>query len=164
MTEADLNRIASTLALALPAFYRRYMLNYPCSLAEEQPEWSDVRQWELADDPDRVIHFNRYVRDCEPGEFFDDRSWPPHYFVIGSEQEQNWYFLDLAKESETVYCSSLTDMNRRPFKDFKAGVRVSPILVSLARYDICNMGTCVIMKHKNPITWLSRTFRLNCTS
>jgi hypothetical protein len=103
MTEADLDRIESALDVALPAFYRRYMLAYPRSLADEQPEWSDVRQWEFADDPDRVIHFNRYVRDCEPGWFFDDRRWPPHYFVIGSEQEQNWYFLDLEEGSETVY-------------------------------------------------------------
>jgi hypothetical protein len=79
------------------------MLHYPRWLAERQPEWSDVEKWELADDPDRVIQFNRRVRASAPRVFFDNRPWPPHYFVIGSEQEQNWYFLDLAEGSEAVY-------------------------------------------------------------
>jgi hypothetical protein len=43
----------------LPAFYRRFMRDYPRWLAETQPDWSDVERWELADDPDRVISFNR---------------------------------------------------------------------------------------------------------
>jgi hypothetical protein len=103
MNDADLNRIESALDLKLPVFYRRYMLDYPRWLPEKQPEWSDVTRWEFADDPDRVIHFNQHVRGFEPGEYFDDRPWPPHYFVIGSEAEQNWYFLDLAGGSELVY-------------------------------------------------------------
>jgi hypothetical protein len=103
MTEADLDRIEPALCLQLPAFYRRYMRNYPRWLSEKQPDWSDVARWELADDADQVIHFNRYVRDAEPGENFDDRPWLPHDFVIGSEDEQDWYFLDLASGSEAVY-------------------------------------------------------------
>jgi hypothetical protein len=103
MTDADLDRIESALDLKLPAFYREYMLNYPRWLPERQPEWSDVTQWEFADEPDRVIHFNHLVRGSEPGEFFDDGPWPAHYFVIGSEAEQNWYFLDLKGGSEAVY-------------------------------------------------------------
>src|SRR5262249_15434191 len=67
------------------------------------PEWSDVEKWELADDPERVIRFNRRGREADPGAFFDDRAWPPRYFVLGSEPEQNWYFLDLASGSEAVY-------------------------------------------------------------
>jgi hypothetical protein len=103
MTNADLDRIEVALDLKLPGFYRRYMLNYPRWLAEKQPEWSNVTEWEFADDPDQVIRFNQYVRGCQPDEFFDDEPWPPHYFVIGSEAEQNWYFLDLAGSSEAVY-------------------------------------------------------------
>src|SRR5262249_51567623 len=61
---------------------------------------------ELADDPDRVIHFNRYVRACGRGEFFEDGSWPPQYVVIGSERDQNWFFLDLADGSEAVDLST----------------------------------------------------------
>lgn len=68
-----------------------------------QLQWSDVTRGDFADEPDCVIRFNRHVRDAEPGEFFDDGSWPEHYFVIGSEEEQNWYFLDLAGGSEAVY-------------------------------------------------------------
>lgn len=101
MTDVDLDRIESALALKLPAFYRRFMLDYPRWLPEKQPDWSDVEKWELAD-PDRVIHFNRYVRSFEPAEFFDDGPWPAHYFVIGSERDQNWFFLDLASGSEAV--------------------------------------------------------------
>ncbi len=103
MTDADLDRIESALALKLPAFYRRFILGYPAWLPAKQPDWSDVAKCELADDPERVIHFNQYVRGFGPDEFFDDEVWPPHYFVIGSEAEQNWYFLDLASGSEAVF-------------------------------------------------------------
>jgi hypothetical protein len=103
MTADDLDRIESALDLKLPAFYREAMLSYPEWLAERQPEWSDVAKWDFADDPDQVIHFNQYVRSFGPGEFFDDRPWPAHYFVIGSEAEQNWNFLDLVSGSEAVY-------------------------------------------------------------
>lgn len=89
--------------MKLPGFYRDYMVDYPSWLPAKQPKWSDVTQWEFADHPDRVIHFNQYVRSCEPDEFFDDQPWPPHYFIIGSEAEQNWYFLDLASGSQAVY-------------------------------------------------------------
>jgi hypothetical protein len=103
MTDADLDRIESTLGLTLPTFYRRQMLNYPRWLPEKQPDWSNVIEDEFADNPDRVIYFNQYVRGCQRGEFFDDRTWPDEYFVIGTEDEQNWYFLDLASGSEAVY-------------------------------------------------------------
>jgi hypothetical protein len=103
MTDADLDRIEAELAVKLPAFYRAYMRDYPRWLADQQPAWSDVTEWEFADDPNRVIHFNRVVRRYPPGAFFDDGPWPLHYFVIGSEQEQNWYFLNLETGDEAVY-------------------------------------------------------------
>lgn len=103
MTEADLDRIESALALKLPASYRQLMLDYPLWLPAEQPHWSEVERWELANDADRIISFNQEVRSAEPGEFFDDRPWPPHYFVIGSERGQNWFFLDLASGSDAVW-------------------------------------------------------------
>jgi hypothetical protein len=103
MTEADLDRIESALALKLPAAYRQFMLAYPAWLPGKQPDWSDVERWELANDPEQVIRFNQYVRGFGPGEFFDNGPWPPHFFVIGSEQNQNWYFLDLACGSDVVF-------------------------------------------------------------
>lgn len=103
MTDADLDCIEAALDLKLPAFYRQYMLNYPRWLPEQQPQCSDVTRWEFADDPEQVIRFNQYVRSCSPGEFFDDKPWPRHYFVIGSERDQNWYFLDLRAGSEAVF-------------------------------------------------------------
>src|SRR4051794_24055358 len=66
MTDADLARIGSTLDLALPAFYRRQMLNYPHWLAGKQPAWSNVVENEFTDNPDRVIYFNQYVRGASP--------------------------------------------------------------------------------------------------
>lgn len=103
MTNDDLDRIESALALKLPDAYRRFMLDYPNWLSAQQPDWSDVERWELANEPERVIRFNRSVRESEPGEFFDDMPWPPHYFVIGSERDQNWYFLDLTSGSDVVW-------------------------------------------------------------
>jgi hypothetical protein len=55
MANVDLDRIESALDLKLPAFYRRFMLAYPRRLAEQQPDWSDVERWELADDPGPAI-------------------------------------------------------------------------------------------------------------
>jgi hypothetical protein len=103
MTDADLDGIESALALKLPESYRRFMLDYPQWLPAQQPDWSDVEKWELANDPKQVIRFNRYVRGFGPGEFFDDGPWPDHYFVIGSEHDQNWFFLDLASGSDAVF-------------------------------------------------------------
>lgn len=59
--------------------------------------------WEYANSPDRVIHFNRHARSFEPGEFFDDHTWPIHHFVVGSEHEQNWYFIDPKAGGEFVF-------------------------------------------------------------
>jgi hypothetical protein len=103
MTDADLDRIEVALALTLPLAYRQFMLDYPRWLSAQQPDWSDVEQWELTDDPERVIRFNMEVRKAKPGEFFDDRPWPLHYFVIGSERGQNWFFLDLSSGSDEVW-------------------------------------------------------------
>jgi len=68
MTEADLDRIERALSFPLPAFYRRFMVNYPRWLLDRQPEGFDpVTEWEFADDPERVIEFNRFVRAQEDG-------------------------------------------------------------------------------------------------
>jgi hypothetical protein len=123
MTAADLDRIEVVLDLKLPAFYRDAMLNYPRWLAEKQPPWSDVTRWDFADDAGRVIHFNRHVRRFKSGEFFDEGPWPPHYFVIGSEEEQNWYFLDLASGSEAVF---LYHHDRGEVRQLAASLRVFP--------------------------------------
>ena len=91
MTTAELDRIERVLGFPLPGFYRRFMADYPRWLLAKQPEGFDpVTEWEFADDPDRIIHFNRYVRSFGPGEFFDERPWPPSYFVIGSEAARHY--------------------------------------------------------------------------
>jgi hypothetical protein len=103
VTDTDIDRIGLALAIILPESYRQFMLAYPDWLLAKQPAWSDVARWELADNADRVISFNQEVRNAELGEFFDDGPWPPHYFVIGSERGQNWFYLDLASESDAVW-------------------------------------------------------------
>jgi hypothetical protein len=40
MTDADLDRIESALTLKLPAYYRRFVLDYPRDLAEKLEEWT----------------------------------------------------------------------------------------------------------------------------
>jgi hypothetical protein len=104
MTNADLDRIEQALGFPLPAFYRRFMAEYPRWLQGRQPPWlNPITEWGFADNPDRVIEFNRFVRAQEPGWFFDDRRWPDEYLVIGSEYDQNYYLVDRLSGEETVY-------------------------------------------------------------
>jgi hypothetical protein len=104
MTEADLNHIEKALGFPLPAFYRRFMVNYPRWLLDRQPPWlKPVTEWDFADNPDRVIEFNRFARTQEPGWFFDDIPWPDEYLVIGNEYDQNYYLVNRLSGDETVY-------------------------------------------------------------
>jgi hypothetical protein len=104
MTEADLDRIERALGFPLPAFYRRFMAEYPRWLLDRQPPWFDpITEWDFADDPGRVIEFNRFVRAQEPGEYFEDVPWPDEYLVIGSESDQNYYLINRISGEETVY-------------------------------------------------------------
>ena len=105
MNAEELSQIEQVLNLSLPRFYCDYMLNYPAWLSGKSPGLSDeVEAWEFANSAASVIQFNQYVRECdEAGEWFDDHPWPTHYFVIGSENEQNFYFLDLKSMKETVF-------------------------------------------------------------
>jgi len=110
MTEADLDRIEAALGFALPAFYREYMRAYPSDLRAKQPEWlKPVTEWEFADDPDRVIAFNRFIRVQEEGWFFDDRPWPDELLVIGSEADQNYFAVSRTSGKQTVFLWSHED-------------------------------------------------------
>src|SRR5262245_47494252 len=110
MTTDDLDKMERALGFPLPAFYRRFMEDYPRWLSDKQPEWlGPVTKWELADDPDRVIEFNQYVRAQAPGEFVDDAPWPDEHFVIGNEADQNWFSVNRQDGSEAVYFYSHED-------------------------------------------------------
>jgi hypothetical protein len=104
MTLTELDRIESALGVKLPEFYRQFMQDYPRWLLSKQPAYlKPVTVWEFADNPERVIAFNQYVRAQPPGEFVDDAPWPDEYFVIGSEADQNWFTLHLASGTEAVH-------------------------------------------------------------
>ena len=104
MTEADLDRIENALGFPLPAFYRRFMVRYPRWLLDKQPPWlKPITEWDFADNPDRVIEFNRFARAQEPGWFFDDIPWPDEYLIIGNEYDQNYYLVNRLSGDETVY-------------------------------------------------------------
>lgn len=104
MTDADLDTIERALGFPLPAFYRQFMVAYPRWLLDRQPPWfNPITEWDFADNPERVIEFNRFVRAQEPGWFFDDIRWPDEYLVIGSEYDQNYYLIDRLRGDEAVY-------------------------------------------------------------
>ena len=104
MTDADLDGIELALGFPLPAFYRRFMAEYPRWLLDRQPPWlNPVTEWDFADNPARVIEFNRFVRAQEPDYFFDDIPWPDEYLVIGNEYDQNYYLVNRLSGEETVY-------------------------------------------------------------
>ena len=104
MTDADLDSIEQALGFPLPGFYRQFMAEYPRWLLDKQPPWfNPITEWDFADNPERVIEFNRFVRAQEAGRFFDDVPWPDKYFVIGSEYDQNYYLVDRLSGEETVY-------------------------------------------------------------
>jgi len=104
MTEADLDSIESALGFPLPIFYRRFMVDYPRWLLKKQPAWyNPITEWDFADNPERVIEFNRFARAQEAGCFFDHIVWPDEYLVIGNEYDQNYYLVNRLSGEETVY-------------------------------------------------------------
>jgi hypothetical protein len=122
MTEADLDHIERALGFPLPAFYRRFMANYPRWLLDKQPEGFDpVTEWEFADDPDRVIEFNCFVRAQEDGWFFDGRPWPDELLVVGSEDDQNYFAVDRLSGDEGVLFWSHEDGSLTRVADSLAG-------------------------------------------
>jgi SMI1-KNR4 cell-wall len=115
MTAGDLESIEQALGFPLPGFYKRFMQEYPRSLPEKQPGWlKPVTEWEFADNPERVIQFNRFVRDQEEGYFVDDGTWPDEYFVIGNEEDQNYFAVNRLGGAETVYFWSHEDGEFHP--------------------------------------------------
>lgn len=98
------------------------MLDYPASLRERQPGWlKPVTEWEFADDPDRVIAFNRFVRGQEDGYFVNDGPWPDAYLVIGNKGDQNYFAVNRLDGKETVYFWSHEDGEFHPVADSLPG-------------------------------------------
>jgi hypothetical protein len=122
MTTNDLEAIERALGFSLPLFYKRFMLEYPRSLRERQPDWlKPVNEWEFADDPGRVIAFNRFVREQEDGYFFEGGPWPDALLVIGSEADQNYFAVNRLDGKETVYFWSHEDGELHPVAESLPG-------------------------------------------
>lgn len=124
MTESELDRIEEALGLTLPDHYRAFMADYPRWLLDQQPSWlRPVTEWDFADNPDRIIEFNRYVREQDEDTFFDDDVWPDEFFVIGNESNRNLYLIDRFSEGETVFRWSGDDGRVEPIADSLAEFR-----------------------------------------
>jgi hypothetical protein len=119
MTKSDLDTIESALKFPLPGFYKQFMQAYPPSLVEKQPAWlKPVTEWEFADNPQRIIELNRFVRAQKDGCFVDGGPWPDDYFVIGAEEEQNYFAISRSSDGkETVYFWSHEDGEFHPIAE-----------------------------------------------
>lgn len=93
MTAEDVSKIELEIGLALPADYQQVLLRYP--FASEGNAYCD----ELFGDAGYLIDTNRAYRE---GSFFG-QTWPRHYLIIGDDGAGNVYFLDLARESLSVF-------------------------------------------------------------
>jgi hypothetical protein len=106
VTDRDFEAIERALGFALPAHYKRVMLAYPQSLLAAKPKgWAPITEWEFADNPQRIIEMNRYVREQGAGYFVEEEQWPDRFFVIGEEADGagNYYAIDRLCADETVY-------------------------------------------------------------
>jgi hypothetical protein len=92
VTSDDLDRIERELGILLPTDYRTLMLTYPAGLGPSGPDY------ELLDDPIRLIALNRLLR--EQG--FFGLPWPTHFFSFGGDGSGNEYYLDLSRQATPV--------------------------------------------------------------
>lgn len=76
MTQAEIEKIESTLQVALPSWYVDLVTNYPAEFAG-----TGAADYELLDDADEVISENRSVREVP----IQGLRWPAQYFVVGRD-------------------------------------------------------------------------------
>lgn len=75
MTQEDLDRIESELAVTLPARYREFML------ADHGDEFAGNSDCDVWDDPELLIIRNRALRAGES--MGGSKPWPPELFFVG---------------------------------------------------------------------------------
>ncbi len=93
VTEDDLRRIQSSLAITLPESYRRRLAPYPVPAAAGN---CDLAIW---DDVDRLISLNLELRAGAPGGV---KPWPVHFFATGHPDDGSPYALDL-RQGDAVW-------------------------------------------------------------
>src|SRR5215210_7185118 len=108
MTNADVAKVESALAVTLPAHYRRFLLAYPQSLIDNKLDLGWVQEApadrQLYNNPARLIELNRDVR--LPGTPWVGEAgdpWPDNYFVIGDDQCGNYWSVDLQASDPGVW-------------------------------------------------------------
>lgn len=94
MTESDVHRIESLLALTLPDDYRHFLLAYP----RDMPR--DVGRHEIFESADAIISETQVARSGVLGE----ENWPEHMLVIAHSGCGDYYCLDLSEEPASVVC------------------------------------------------------------
>jgi hypothetical protein len=92
MTNADLDRIETTLGITLPERYRDFALRLPNSPDDESAE-----KWYPFIDVDEIINRNQEFRS---GERVD--GWKPELFCIGSFEGGD-FFVDLSDLDKGVF-------------------------------------------------------------
>jgi SMI1 / KNR4 family (SUKH-1) len=92
MTLDGVSKIETALGIKLPSAYKTLVTNYPPELFQHAADF------DLMDDPDRVIAMNREVRTSA---FYGVR-WPADYFAIGENGCGDYYCLDLSGQTGGV--------------------------------------------------------------
>ena len=92
MTHTDVSQIERVLGVTVPIDYRALVTDYPPELFQHAADF------ELPDDPARVVEINREVRTgpCH------GVSWPAHYLAIGENGCGDYHCLDLSRNASPV--------------------------------------------------------------
>jgi hypothetical protein len=94
MTEDDLQRVETTLAIKLPASYRAAMIAFP------GPAFAGNTDTEIWDDADAVIAFNAELRRGASGGV---KPWPHHMFAMGHAGDGSPSAIDLRSPDAAVW-------------------------------------------------------------
>lgn len=95
MRAEDLDLIERRLGVKLPPFYAAFVTSYPVLPREA----ADIAEYDVFDDPHRVIAANVLVCGSLPG-----LSWPERLLVIGESGCGDYYAIQLDGGSEAVHC------------------------------------------------------------
>lgn len=93
MTETDVDRIESSLAVTLPDEYRRLLMEFPSDLS------ADWARHEIFCSADWII---KQTQSTRLGAI--KRRWPTHMIVIGDSGCGDFYCLDLSDRPASVVC------------------------------------------------------------
>ena len=96
MTPKDIQEIESTFSIALPQAYVDAVCPYSF------PSESSLANYALLDSKDWLIQLNQKLRTNG----WKGVDWPQHYFVIGYDGGECYYFLDVSQDETEVFIIS----------------------------------------------------------